>query len=113
MTLIVGHDIYCANAGDSRCIAYGSNRKPNWLSEDHKPDDALENARIIAAGGYVQNGRTCGSLSLSRALGDLDYKKNPNLRPEQQLISPMPDVKKYTYGPSDQFLVMGCDGIWE
>jgi serine/threonine protein phosphatase PrpC len=61
----------------------------------------------------VQNGRVSGSLSLSRALGDLDYKKNPSLRPEQQLISPMPDVRKYTYGPSDKFLVMGCDGIWE
>lgn len=112
VVLIVGKDIYCANAGDSRCIAWG-NKKTNWLSEDHKPDNELEEARISKAGGFVHEGRVNGNLNLSRALGDLEYKKNASLKPQEQLISPMPDVKKHTYGPSDQFLVMGCDGIWE
>ena len=39
-------------------------------------------------------GRVNGGLNLSRALGDQDYKANGLLRPEQQQISPIPEIKK-------------------
>merc|ERR1711957_953351 len=86
--------VYCANAGDSRTILW-SNKKVIPLSEDHKPDNEIEKTRISKAGGFIIEGRVNGNLNLSRALGDLEYKKNPALR------------------PAEQFLVMGCDGIWE
>jgi serine/threonine protein phosphatase PrpC len=53
------------------------------LSEDHKPDSEKEKERIEKADGYVAMGRTNGVLSLSRALGDFDYKKNSKLRAEE------------------------------
>ena len=31
---------------------------------------------LVQAGGFVRNGRTCGNLSLSRALGDFEFKRN-------------------------------------
>ena len=37
--------IYCANAGDSRCIV-SVNGKSVALSVDHKPQNATERARI-------------------------------------------------------------------
>jgi serine/threonine protein phosphatase PrpC len=46
------------------------------MSEDHKPDNTEELRRIEAAGGFVEEGRVRGILSLSRALGDLEYKLN-------------------------------------
>jgi len=112
VTLIHKNVVYCANAGDSRTILW-SNKKVIPLSEDHKPDNEIEKTRISKAGGFIIEGRVNGNLNLSRALGDLEYKKNPALRPAEQLISPMPDVMKRTIKPEDQFLVMGCDGIWE
>jgi len=39
------NEIYCANAGDSRSVLY-SNNKVFPLSEDHKPDNDGELARI-------------------------------------------------------------------
>jgi protein phosphatase 1G len=46
------------------------------MSEDHKPEDENELRRIRGAGGEVtQDGRVCGNLNLSRAIGDLLYKQ--------------------------------------
>ena len=46
------------------------------LSDDHKPDNPEEKARIEACGGFVEENRVNGSLNLSRSLGDFEYKGN-------------------------------------
>jgi serine/threonine protein phosphatase PrpC len=73
VVLITDKKIYCANAGDSRSVmSKGGNAVE--MSKDHKPDSEDEKKRIEEAGGYVMGGRTNGVLSLSRAIGDFDYK---------------------------------------
>jgi len=113
VVLIHKNVAYCANAGDSRCILWGAERKVVELSTDHKPDLPTEKDRISKAGGFIIEGRVNGNLNLSRALGDLEYKKNPQLQPHEQLISGHPEIEVRTIQSSDNFLVMGCDGIWE
>jgi len=103
--------IYCANAGDSRAIVWDG--AVQHLSKDHKPDNELEKARISKAGGFIIEGRVNGNLNLSRAIGDLEYKKNPSLNPNEQLISAEPEIVKKAITKADEFIVMGCDGIWE
>lgn len=39
----------------------------------------------MQAGGFVADGRVNGSLNLSRALGDLEYKQTKELGPEEQV----------------------------
>ena len=59
--LITEDKVICANAGDSRSVygtgwTTGENEKAGKgipLSDDHKPDNKLEEARIKAAGGFV------------------------------------------------------------
>lgn len=109
--LIVNKRIYIANAGDSRSIVY--NKKAIKLSFDHKPEDSEEYNRVIKAGGFVTGGRVCGNLNLSRALGDFDFKENSDLPAEEQMISALPDVVVREIEDGDDFVVMGCDGIWE
>lgn len=53
------------------------------MSIDHKPDQEIEKKRITEAGGYVSEGWVNDNLNLSRAIGDLEYKKNLSLKPEQ------------------------------
>lgn len=91
--LLTNDQIYCANAGDSRAVL-SRNKKAIELSEDHKPDNAGEEARIKKAGGFVEEGRVKGILSLSRALGDLEYKTNKKLVDEEQMITCVPEITK-------------------
>ena len=110
--LIVGNKVYCANAGDSRSILW-SNKRVIALSEDHKPENENERNRINHAGGFIIEGRVNGNLNLSRAIGDLEYKKNPGLKANEQLISAEPDIVSRDLTNDDHFIVMGCDGVWE
>jgi len=106
-----------ANAGDSRAVLCRGGRAVA-LSEDHKPNDAREKRRIEAAGGYVENSgpgqyRVNGNLNLSRALGDLEYKKDATRGPEEQIICATPDVEFAERSEEDEFLVICCDGVWD
>lgn len=47
------------------------------------------------------NGRVNGGLNLTRALGDFNYKSNPSLKYDEQLITCHPDVKKVARSPDD------------
>lgn len=68
VALIKGDNLYVANAGDSRCVVC-KNGTAIDMSEDHKPEDELECARVEKAGGEVSGGRVNGGLNLSRAIG--------------------------------------------
>lgn len=57
-------------------------------------------------------GRVNGNLNLTRAIGDLEYKINKKLPPEEQMITANPEIIKVKNENID-LLVMGCDGIWE
>lgn len=73
-----------------------------------------EKIRIYAAGGYLEMGRVNGNLNLSRALGDLVYKSDSSRPPERQIVSSVPDVLTLKRNKeADEFLIIGCDGIWE
>ena len=73
----------------------------------------IEYKRIQKAGGYVVDGRVCENLNLTRAIGDLEYKKNTDLPAEEQIITANPDIQKKEFTEDDLFFILGCDGIWE
>lgn len=104
--------IHVANAGDSRGVM-GRAGTCIPLSFDHKPESQVEIDRIEAAGSVVTDGRVDGHLNLTRALGDLKFKKKPNLKPEEHCITANPDTFTYDLTDKDDFILMGCDGCWE
>lgn len=83
------------------------------MSYDHKPENAEEKERIVKAGGYVEENRVKGMLNLSRALGDLEYKLDPDLAVEEQMITCVPDIKTEKIDKNTEFLIIACDGIWD
>ena len=48
------------------------------------------------------------------ALGDLEYTKDRNLKPQEQIICATPDITVERRQPGDdEFMIIGCDGIWD
>ncbi|KAF4268547.1 hypothetical protein CNMCM8689_007501 [Aspergillus fumigatus] len=108
VSVISKNKIWVANAGDSRSVL-GVKGRAKPLSFDHKPQNEGEKARISAAGGFVDFGRVNGNLALSRAIGDFEFKKSPELSPEQQIVTAYPDVTVHEVTDDDEFLVIACD----
>lgn len=110
--IITKDQVICANAGDSRAVLAKKGVAVE-MSHDHKPDNPDEKERIIKAGGFVEENRVKGMLNLSRALGDLEYKLDPELQPEEQMITCVPDVLVEKIDKNTEFLIIACDGIWD
>ncbi|CAH0385919.1 unnamed protein product [Bemisia tabaci] len=111
--LISPKQIYIANCGDSRAVLY-SGGEATFSTRDHKPVLPAEKERIINAGGSVMIQRVNGSLAVSRALGDYEYKNVEGRGPCEQLVSPEPEVfVRDRDDKKDEFLVLACDGVWD
>ncbi|KAG0050086.1 Protein phosphatase 2C 2 [Gryganskiella cystojenkinii] len=104
--------IYIGNAGDSRAVI-STDGNGTALSNDHKPVNKEESRRIVAAGGFVEYGRINGSLALSRALGDFEFKMNATLGPDDQIVTANPVIVEHKITADDEFLILACDGIWD
>uniref|UniRef100_A0A6T0SCZ3 PPM-type phosphatase domain-containing protein n=1 Tax=Alexandrium monilatum TaxID=311494 RepID=A0A6T0SCZ3_9DINO len=120
-----GCRVLLANLGDSRGLIVcgpGSgvpNLEPGGLVKDtvdHRPDAPQEEARIMAAGGLVWDdfgpARVDGDLAMSRAFGDFRLKGDDALPPEEQKVSPMPDVYEFACFAGD-VVVLACDGAFD
>lgn len=109
--LTKSNTLYCANCGDSRAVlSERGNAVP--LSFDHKPNNEEEMRRIRAAGGFVEFNRVNGTLALSRALGDFEFKSATRV-PKDQMVSAVPEITVTPLNDNHEFVVLACDGIWD
>lgn len=53
-----------------------------------------------------------GVIAISRAIGDWEYKNAGN-KPEDNMVSGVPEVQVETLRPDHDFLIVACDGIWD
>lgn len=114
VVVIIDRIVTVANAGDSRAVICRAGGIAEPLSLDHKPSQQREMSRITRAGGFVnQFGRVNGNLNLSRSVGDLKYKQTANLSPSDQMITAQPDITQILLEENDEFILLGCDGIWD
>merc|ERR1711964_842937 len=70
----------------------------------HKCWNVGEKNRILKTGVRVDNGRVNGILEVSRSFGDIPFKKYGVLC--------VPEFMKFKLTDEDQFVVLGCDGLW-
>ncbi|KAL6578254.1 hypothetical protein OROMI_010582 [Orobanche minor] len=108
-TFICGRKMIVANAGDCRAVL-GKRGKAIEMSKDHKPNYTSERLRIEKLGGAIYDGYLNGQLSVSRALGDWHMK---GLKGSACPLSSEPELQEAILTEDDEFLIMGCDGLWD
>ena len=79
------------------------------LTQDHRLTRPDELARIRAAGGLVVNHRLNGSLAVSRSFGDVLHKDAATC----PTLTAAPEVAIRALDDEDEFVVVGCDGLWD
>ena len=132
--------LYIAHVGDSKLVLARKNPlvpaewKAIQLTEDHRPDNEVELARIQSAGGKVAKSAS-GTPRVVRRKTTLDektgqprYKDKPCLNISRALgnfwsynaenakfvISPDPDVAVYNLDlTTDQCIILASDGLWD
>ncbi|RAL54887.1 hypothetical protein DM860_013583 [Cuscuta australis] len=107
--LMLGRTTIIANVGDSRAVL-GKRGRAIELSKDHKPNCTSERLRIEKLGGVVYDGYLNGQLSVARALGDW-HLKGP--KGSKGPLSAEPELEEVVLTEEDEFLIMGCDGLWD
>ena len=110
--LIKNGYIYIANVGDSLSVMY-KNKKAYNLNKEHQLIIESEKERVIKSGAIIKAYRINGMLNLTRALGDLKFKSNPNLKRHEQSVIAVPEITKIELSDDIDFIIMGCDGVWD
>ncbi|XP_072996613.1 probable protein phosphatase 2C 2 [Typha latifolia] len=107
--LVFGRSLLVANAGDCRAVLCRKGIAVE-MSQDHRPIYTAEHQRVLESGGFVDDGYLNGVLSVSRALGDWDMKM-PQGSPSPLIAEP--EFRQAVLTEDDEFLIIGCDGIWD
>ena len=126
MAIIKQNKLIIANIGDSRILLF-KNGKLFFETEDHKPNSEKEKERIINSGGQIYQSTPLfqinhkihlpwrvlpGRLSVSRTFGDL-LAKSEKFGGKSGVIIPSPDVTEFDLDENFDFMVIGCDGIFD
>ncbi|QHO06572.1 hypothetical protein HN51_065432 [Arachis hypogaea] len=107
--LILGRHLLVANVGDCRAVLCRRGVAVE-MSHDHRPSYLPEQRRVEELGGFIYDGYLNGDLSVTRSLG------NWKLKYPFETVLPrivVPDIQVVTLTEKDEFLIIGCDGIWD
>jgi protein phosphatase 1G len=110
--LIKNGIIYIANVGDSLSVMY-KNKKAYNLNREHQIIIESEKTRVLKSGATIVGYRINGMLNLTRAIGDLRFKSNKNLKRHEQSVISLPEITKIEDTEGIDFIIMGCDGVWD
>ncbi|KAH9290449.1 hypothetical protein KI387_034566, partial [Taxus chinensis] len=135
--MFVGGDrLIVSHIGDSSVVISHSG-KAVQITSPHRPYgnskvSLNEIRRVKEAGGWVNNGRICGEISVSRAFGDMRFKtKKKEMLDEgvqvgrwtQKFVSKIklngdwvtasPDIYHAQLGPDAEFILLASDGLWD
>jgi len=118
IVVLAGDILWVANLGDAEAVlpqlSEGKTEGKN-ISILHRPTTPSERQRIEQAGGHVMFGRVLGTLAVSRAFGDIEFKHPHNrfFGSNNHFVSPEPHVTSVKLTKDTPFIIVACDGLWE
>lgn len=142
IAFLENRNLYVANTGDCGAVLGSMNLDGKWiarrLSNEHNTDNTSEINRVLAEhpkqerDTIFRQERLLGQLLPTRAFGDFRYKWTaeviqdfvvphagfgPTALPQYYFTPPYltckPEVTYHRLNPSDKFLILATDGLWE
>ncbi|KAL5276852.1 PDP1 family protein [Megaselia abdita] len=142
VAFLENRNLYVANTGDSGAVLGSLNSDGKWiarrLSNEHNTDNITEISRVLKEhpkqerDTIFRQDRLLGQLLPTRAFGDFRYKWTaeviqdfvvphagfgPSALPQYYLTPPyltcQPEVTYHRLNPTDKFLILATDGLWE
>ena len=112
--LITNDKIYIANAGNCRCIPIDQNGEviSDKTNQLHFVYDENEKNRIDTSSAFKEKKFFPEFLLSSRGFGDFEYKENKWLKPEDQAVSPEPEIIEIS-SEECKFLIIGSHGFFD
>lgn len=112
--LFINDRLFIVNIGDSRCIIGNSKNELKLVTNDHKPNEKKELARIRQNGGNITNIDTyrvyineeANGLAISRVIGDNHYKG-------YNIVISNPDIYYRKILRSGEIMILASDGLWD
>lgn len=126
-----------ANVGDSRAVLCRNGQAVD-LSTEHRlygqgKTVTSESHRVKEAGGWIDDGRVCDILAVSRAFGDKEFKGDglpvmlqkgveteqwtqdfaDGIKFTKDPVVCTPDVREIELQEGDEFLIVASDGLWD
>ena len=96
--------LYVANIGDTRAVLSKGGQAQRMSIYD-KCDNPDEQLRIKNQNGLIVMNRVGGVLAVTRAFGDHALRDSG--------LTAVPHIVKHVLKPTDKFLVMASDGVWD
>jgi len=119
--ILRGEILVTANVGDSEIVLSRSGRAELLTTKHHLSCNPSEVERVKKVGGRIVHNRVghprfnpqLVSLAVTRAIGDAGFKLDEYTDGKPSGVIATPDVKKISLTPADEFLIIGCDGLWD
>ena len=116
VALVVGNTIWVAWAGDSSCVIVSSQDAAR-VGDDHRPDLERESKRILAAGGRIKPSNHGGPVrvwhSVQEVPGIMVSRSVGDVFAHGFGVSSLPDVYRKEVEPTDRYIILGSDGLWD
>ncbi|CDW75013.1 protein phosphatase 2c containing protein [Stylonychia lemnae] len=110
--MFINRVCYIGQIGDGRCVVSKDlSQNIMQVTRDHKPNDPIEKERIVSNGGSVYS-VIPGRLSVARTIGDIE-SKIAKYGGKSGVIVSQPDVHSLKINDNFDFMIIGCDGIFD
>lgn len=112
LSLVTPNFIYFVHLGDSRAVLFSPDGKILGETKDHSSSDLQEQSRVKQAGGSIVFGRVYGNLAVTRALGDLSFKRMNGNYSSRGVVSLEIGISQYPR-TSNLYILLASDGLYE
>lgn len=118
--IVLPEHLVIASAGDCRSLLVKRDGSYSIASVEHRADLCSELPRIKAAGFDVYEGRVSGMLSVTRSIGDFEFKRNqrwPFWKSEgleaADAVTCIPDIAVIARSAEDTAACLMSDGVYD